>query len=71
MASASNFWALFSCGEVAGDQPWASYAELVAVARPFTVRSAQRRGSSIHTAFSLTFTYVPPPLPSPCTAGNV
>ncbi len=65
MASASSFWALFSCGEVAGDQPWASYTELVAAARPFTVRNAQRRGSSIHTNFALTFTCVPSPLLAP------
>ncbi|BDA43374.1 probable serine/threonine-protein kinase STY8 at C-terminar half [Coccomyxa sp. Obi] len=59
MASASSFWALFSCGEVAGgEQPWASYTEPVEGGRPFTVRSAQRRGSSIHTTFSLTFTPV-------------
>ena len=67
MASASSFWALFSCGEVAGEQPWASYMEQVAAARPFTMRNVQRRGSSIHTTFSLTFTCVPLPLSVPCT----
>lgn len=64
MAGASSFWALFSCGEMTGDTPWAAFQEPVEAARPFTVHKAQRRGSSIHTSFLLTFMCAPA-LPSP------
>lgn len=70
MAGASSFWALFSCGEVAGEHPWAAFAEPIEAARPFTVRKAQRRGSSIHTSFLLRFTCATltlPPSTLPCS----
>jgi hypothetical protein len=55
MAEASTFRALFSCGAAAIENPWAAFQDKVDSARHFDISPAHRRGSPIHTAFTLVF----------------
>ena len=55
MAAVSSFWALFFW--MNKETPWDAFAEQVAARRKFSIAGVTRRGSTIHTSFTMRFTW--------------